>query len=62
MISDGCQSALRTAAVRRLSLAELQGSCALPALSDVEYHAQEPVGLMRTGWNLGGGAKRGGDG
>jgi len=62
MISDGCQSALRTAAVRRLSLAELQGSCALPALSDVEYHAQEPVGLMRTGWNLGVGAKRGGDG
>lgn len=72
IMSSGYGGALRTAAVRKLSLedavaafkaeevdgvmgpqAELQGLLAAQGISDVKFHVQEPVGLMRTSWNLG---------
>jgi len=72
ILSSGYGGALRTSAVRKLSLeeavvafkaeevdavmgpkAQLQGLLAEQGVRDVSFHTQEPVGLMRTGWNLG---------
>ena len=72
ILNTGYGGALRTAAVRKLSLeeavaafrdgevdgvmgprAELQGLLVAQGVSDVQFHTQEPVGMMHTEWDLG---------